>query len=543
MLALIQNVGYMNSYIIYIFVVCLLLSSVLLLIRDFEYKYYVLSLLVYISFLIIYPQLLSPYIIGVDSHFERAMVELTLTKGQWYSDLPENLVNAALSICIFAPIISLVSGLSVDIVLKFILSIYPIISIAIIWLFNKKIFSFTNKEAFISLLFLIGSSQYMQLSIYGRQEVAFFPALLFIYLISIKNHFARFKIVCLLLLIGLVISHYASSLFLITIFITSSLITSLVAKSHGRYNACLEFALISLVLVIFWLLFVVNVTKVSIIVSAHNALLGVIEFNTGNISPGAADSLNPSFVDIFFKINYVINIMTSILISLGILFTIYRTVLNEKVESYVITKYLFFSALLVFFVFSTFLPTVSLFYWPERSYILLLLFCNGFLIIGFRNIVGIVWSHSATIDRNHSLYVGNIIIMLISIIVLSHLVLQIGLPTQLVYGHVDSKYFTDIKNNHYTLAEEVDAVDWLNDYKAENSTVFTSLYGRGILPLTSYGMLKSSNIITFNSIENIPRSSQRNHIYMQKEGFIRYGTDIVKESNIYNSYTAKIFLA
>ena len=174
--------------------------------------------------LLVYPQALSPFIIGIDAHYESVLAQSILNNGYWNSNLEGNIVNAALSIAIFVPAISMISGISIDTILKTILSIYPVISIPFIWMFNKKLFKFSDKEAFLSLLLLIGTASFMLISVLGRQEVGLFIALLLLYFLSLKEDSVSIKITSLFLIIGLVLSHYSTAILFIVLYSFSTII-------------------------------------------------------------------------------------------------------------------------------------------------------------------------------------------------------------------------------------------------------------------------------------------------------------------------------
>ena len=99
---------------------------------------------------------------------------------------------------------------------------------------------------------------------------------------------------------------------------------------------------------------------------------------------------------------------------------------------------------------------------------------------------------------------GHLFIILSSAFVLLHLLLQVGLPSEMIYGNANSNYFGDHNHDiHYVLDEEITTINWLKQYKNENSTLFTDFYGRGRLPLQSYGNFNKSDFIDAQDRESL----------------------------------------
>ncbi|WP_217497643.1 hypothetical protein, partial [Methanosarcina mazei] len=238
----------------------ILLSIVIALIKDLSSWVYITILLAIASWLLLFPQILSPYVVGIDAHFEHIIAEETLRTGHWDPDLSGNIVNAALSITILTPFISIVSGIPLDWVLKIILTIYPLISIPIIWKSNIHILSFSNRESFLSLLLLIGTSSFMLISVYGRQEVGLFSGLVLLYFLHFKKSSVQLSIVLIFLVIGLIFSHYSTAIILIITYAISSLFLYL----FQRDKCSMRLVLFSIVFMVFWLILIVYASMASI---------------------------------------------------------------------------------------------------------------------------------------------------------------------------------------------------------------------------------------------------------------------------------------
>ena len=135
----------MDDFLVTISFFLIIIYSIIMLIGEFKSWVYVIVLAIIAAWLLLYPQILSPYIVGIDSHYERIIAESTLINGYWDPNIRENVVNAALSIAMLVPVVSIVTAISIDRIIKIVMLVYPLISISIIWLLNKKIFHFSNK--------------------------------------------------------------------------------------------------------------------------------------------------------------------------------------------------------------------------------------------------------------------------------------------------------------------------------------------------------------------------------------------------------------
>jgi len=493
------------------------LSILILLIGNFDSKVYISFLMILAVWLLVYPQALSPFIIGIDAHYESVLAQSILNNGYWNSNLEGNIVNAALSIAIFVPAISMISGISIDTILKTILSIYPVISIPFIWMFNKKLFKFSDKEAFLSLLLLIGTASFMLISVLGRQEVGLFIALLLLYFLSLKEDSVSIKITSLFLIIGLVLSHYSTAILFIVLYSFSTIILKISFRNR-QYGLNLE--LLSVTILIFWLIYIVYVSMVGITYTSRHIIDSVLSWSTDRTSIVVQQQMNPSFQDIFSSLNYFINVCIILFLIFGALSYFY----NQFFYKDTTTKQQKYALLAIFSSISillSLLPGVSLAYNSERIYITALFLFNGLILIGFLNFLSLfsnIYKHLSKKEAPKILNSKQFYIFVLFSLCILHLILQIGVLSELFYGHVDSKYFGPIEEDiHYTLKEEVAAINWLNQYKNENSFLFTDFYGRGRLPLQSYGGFNKSDFVDASDIKNIPQKSNVCSLFYQQK--------------------------
>jgi uncharacterized membrane protein len=448
--------------------------------------------------LLIIPQIKSPYVIGIDAHYEINIAQNTIQSGFWDPNFNGNPVNGALSITIFVPILSLFSSLSTSFINKYIFSIFIVLSVPILWKINKKIFGFGNKLNFFSLFLLIGTSSFMLSPVYSRQESALFLISLLIFLIFFKGSFTfSSKFTFILLTLGLIITHYSSSIIFIGLYICSSLLFIIFVKRNTQLYTLI---ILNIFLLLLWNILIVSDLSSHFIFSIVYILNTIKNLAFDQVSNVVTNIYSPKFINIFDILNYFINICIIGLLTFGV---IYYYNYNKTIKNYKI-HYGYFSILLISTIYISLLPGVSLIFNAERFYLIALFFGSGFGIIGFIYLMDkictliyrIIYKHEKIINIKSFTY------YILMIFIISHFLLQIQLPSQLVYGKSNSEYFEDIKLDiHYTLKEEVKCIFWINAYKI-NNIITTDFYGRGYLPLQSYGLINPSYITVVHSIND-----------------------------------------
>ncbi|MCX9085916.1 MAG: DUF2206 domain-containing protein [Candidatus Methanoperedens sp.] len=541
------------DYTVIIFMALTLISSTILFIGKYSARTHVLVLMFIALFLLLFPQILSPYIIGIDAHWERVIAKNTIINGHWNPNLVGNVVNGALSIAILAPAVSLIAGVSMDMVTKIIFSLFAVLHIPIIWKINKKVFHFSNRSSFISVLLVVGTSGYMLGSIHARQEVALFIMLLLTYFIfSEKRKSFSLTLVTILLFIGLTISHYTTAIFFIAILFSSSIIMWMLTKKEK-----FEYMLTVITFLIFWTMFVVYATMIGSTYSVLNILTALLNWAIGSTSIVVQQQLNPSFGNVFSIFNYLINILLIALISLGVVISFYMAFIKKRCIKITQQKYIVFSSLAAGAIFFSLLPGISLVYNPERIFITVLLICSGFMVIGLKSafLLSAIIIRKVSNLRISTIKVNRVAVLFCFVIVLCHLILQVGVPQYTVYNDTGNKYFGDIQEDfHYTFKGEVNGIQWLKDTMDNKTLIFTDFYGRGQIPLQSYGMFARNTIITVKDKNSIHADypilfyqqkstiAKENQLFSEDLGAISQIQRYLDGNNlIYNSGTAKVF--
>lgn len=538
----------------YIFLIAFLpfiILFFLLLCKNFNSKYYVISLLVFTSVLIFYIQIISTTVLGIDSHYELITAKITLDNSLWSNDVVNNYLVSALSISMYTPIISIICNVDINFVLKYVFCIYPVLSILIIWEINYKIFEFTNRENFLSLLLLIGTCAFQSISMYGRMEPAYYCALLVIYcILSIKKS-KPLIFVTILLFFGLIVSHYTTAIIFIVFFVIASLVVWFLSNNVKSF----DFVLISVSMAVMWLLFICHSMLLSINSSLLDITRGISNVEIADTTNVVQEQLNPVFKDIFYLTNYYINITIVLLILIGSIYFLFNVNFLSKTETNLnIKKYSILIFLFAFAIIISILPHVSVVYNAERIYLNALIFCNGIIIISLQGISTTISKYLSYISKNFRLInfqqkLYNFLLFFFLLIVMSHLVLQVGIPQKFIEKYDVSKYLEDPKDDlHYFFENEVYATIWIKKSSEASQTIIVDSFGRGTLILRSYGLIEKTRIWLVNNVDQIRQIHEEYIFYKQKSELSKNNIELQKiihysegNNKIYSSGSPSIY--
>lgn len=168
-----------------------------------------------------YSVLISNHIWGYDIFFEYQFATYVIKNGIWDHTWP-HAYNAMLSVVLYAPIYSKISGMTLTWVLKFIYPfLFSLISIGLYKIFEKHT---GPKIAFLAAFFFIAYNgfSYGWMVQMARQQIAeIFLVLLVWLMIDRKIPQNKRKLLYLLFGVGLIVSHYSVTyLFMFTLFAT-----------------------------------------------------------------------------------------------------------------------------------------------------------------------------------------------------------------------------------------------------------------------------------------------------------------------------------
>ena len=193
--------------------------------------------------LLLHTSLITPYLVGCDVHVEYFIYSEVMENHYWgNSSLEDSNLNPMLSITILPELFSIVLGLDGNMIFKM---VYPLIfsflPVVLYSVYNKISYTKNNVIAFFAVLYVIFIVMYYTEMIgLARQQIAeLFVALTLLVIVSDRALTKR-RILCIVFLFSMVVSHYAlTSLFLILI-LGAFLLFELTARYGSRYISILR---------------------------------------------------------------------------------------------------------------------------------------------------------------------------------------------------------------------------------------------------------------------------------------------------------------
>ena len=226
---------YYGTNIIQIILLLLICLVIMIMIsQKLDEKYYSIAVFSIAISILYYSVLISNHIWGYDIFFEYQFATYVLKHGIWDSAWP-HAYNAMLSVVMFGPIYSKLSGMTLTWVLKFIYPfLFSLISLGLYKIFAKHTGS---KIAFLATFFFIAYNgfSYGWMVQMARQQIAeIFLVLLVWLMIDNKIPLKNKKLLYVLFGIGLIVSHYSVTyLFMFMLFMV---VIGLILLSHGPGN-------------------------------------------------------------------------------------------------------------------------------------------------------------------------------------------------------------------------------------------------------------------------------------------------------------------
>lgn len=197
-------------------------------------EYYHLAIFSIALSILYYSVLISNHIWGYDIFFEYQFATYVIKNGIWDYTWP-HAYNAMLSVVMYAPIYSKLSGMTLTWVLKFIYPfLFSLISIGLYKIFEKHTGS---KIAFLAAFFFIAYNgfSYGWMVQMARQQIAeIFLVLLVWLMIDRKIPQNKRKFLYLLFGIGLIVSHYSVTYLFMFMLLATIITLTLLGSSFGN---------------------------------------------------------------------------------------------------------------------------------------------------------------------------------------------------------------------------------------------------------------------------------------------------------------------
>jgi uncharacterized membrane protein len=238
-------------------------------------KFYPLAIITISFCLLFHVQWISPYLVGYgDDTVEYFIFEAVRSSGHWSPAIPE-LYNSALSVTILPTMVQSILAVDDTTIFK---TLYPLafsLVPAVLYLAYRDVVG--SKRAFVSSLFFMSYTAYfLEVSFIGKQEIAEIILASLILLTfrgrSEPKHSGR-AIAMMVLIAGLIASHYSLSYVYISFLLLSWLAMAALKK---RSVITLSFVALSAVLALGWYIFTAGGSVFFALVQFANSVFGTM---------------------------------------------------------------------------------------------------------------------------------------------------------------------------------------------------------------------------------------------------------------------------
>lgn len=462
--------------------------------------------------LLFHTSLISNYIWGWDMQGEYYLANNVINNAFW-NPYSFNSINSMLSIIIFAPIISIISGINLTWVFKIIYPlIFSLVPVGLFWIFKKQT---SDKIAFLSVFFFMSIfTFYTELNQLGRQEIAEFFFIPFL-IVLFDDSMMPIKIFTLMIIfaLSLVVAHYglAYVFALILAFVYVILFLTNRKQIYNLLNRVkklnfedinpiktkdqkikISFVGLFIIFALSWYIYTAGSYNFISVVLIGNHISGSI---TDLFNPQTAQGLSALTVNISSPLHNVakyLNLLFQLLIGFGVLVFTYKLIFKPADIKFK-REFMFFALVCLLILFTSIaLPFFGSALDETRLYHMTLFFLAPFSILGgieafkiFNIISKKPWKMKQT---ENTLKIMSILIM-ISFLFYTGFIYQVtgDNPTSFSLSNVDYTVY-----DH----EEVSGANWLYTNKYNNN-----IYADGYrIPL-------------FGSITNEQIKSYQNWIY------------------------------
>lgn len=566
---------YHNNILLMFLIVMIALIVILIGFDKFIPKnLYPLAVFVIAISLLFYRSLLSIYISGFDIHAEYYLANLVKIADYWKTT-DYGMLNALLSITMFAPISSEIYGMSLTWIFKIIYPLlYSLVPLGLYRVFEKQT---DDKIAFLSSFFFMSVYQfYTDMPVIPRQLLASLPLVLLILLMIDKN-MDKVNRSFLFIVFGasLVVSHYGLSYIYMFILILvwsirvlgeNSGMQKLINIFHSkisRYNseklACSpissnrESKVITLTFVLFFAVFTLTWYMYS---SSYPAFSTLVQFGNQITSIITSDFLNPKSSEgltimtsqvkpsLLNKVNSIINYLNQVFIIIGVIILLKRSA--WKFNKY----YVIFSMISLFIVFVNIaLPFYAAWVNIQRLYHIALIFLALSCVIGAITVVIMIgrmikasWTKESNIKSLKILSVYFVMFFMFQIgfiwqVTEENYTGSVSLSQETIkkYGNPETKaaFYSAI-----TPEQEVFSAEWLYRNMYSGEKVYATYDDIRVHALTSYGMVPVKDVLALTKSTKIIQKDA--YVYLQYLNVIE-GLNFEEKSKIYSNGGSEIY--
>lgn len=382
-----QNNLFLLLSILLICITCLLIVNL----NVFPQNLYPLALFSISISLLFHNSLISPYIFGWDIQKEYYISNLVINNSYWNSAYFANL-NAMLSLVMVAPIFKIISGMDLVWVFKIVYPLlFSLVPVGIYCFFQKQ--NISPKISFLSVFFFVSLVVfYREMLHLLRQEIAELFLVLILILSAEKNmHEIGKKILLIVFIFSLAVSHYSLNYIFFSSVIVVCLLTHLYFKYiniQSKNNVTFSFVLLYFTLMLSWYMYISSSSAFgSIILIIDNIMNSFItDFMDPNSAQGLALIINNkvSGLHLFAKL---LQLFYQICIFIGLFdVLLFKNKLLKFDSEYIAYSCAFFIILVAALVVPHFASSMN----TARLYHISLIFLSPYCIFGWNKIYSII---------------------------------------------------------------------------------------------------------------------------------------------------------
>lgn len=494
--------------------------------------------------LLFHKSLISSYLTGWDIHIEYYMSNLVVADSYWNSQLPSN-VNAMLSIVMFAPIYSKISGMDLIWIFKIIYPlIFSLVPVGLYRIFQKGI---NDQLAFLSSTFFISYfGFFVEMNQLARQQIAefYFMLLILLFFDEGLNKVGR-SILLIIFTFSIVVSHYGLSYIylasLVLVILTCTSYSRLIIKNHYRTVISSNIVLLTIVFTLVWYMYISNSSSFNIFVQISNHILNSVNtelFNTNSVE-GLQIIAKQEKSQLYLIYKYL-HIICQSFISLGLFFLIFNLKNFKFEKEYVFFCIVYYLILLCCLTLPYFASALN----TSRLYQISLIILSPLCVIGglfslnlFCNILG---QYGVRISKDN-------IVKYFSIFLVIYLFFNTGLIFELFKDQPYSISLNRSLEYPCFTEQEVVGAKWISEVKNNNivyANHYRNLLLRGFNPDEKYGIFSSNLNIQKGSYIYLGKYMLNEIVTLKSSSnsYICHDNIISGENKIYDNMGSQIYI-
>lgn len=461
-----MNISGYNGFLLLLLILIPIYLALILIFRNrIHSATYPISLWMMSMALLFIHGLTSNYIMGIDVHSEFYVFQLTVNNFHWDAYGLFNAYNSCLSITVLPTVYTVLTGISGQYVFKFIFALIGSFVPLVAYLVFKRFLNL-DKAYLASLLILFQNFFMLSLGA-SRQLIAllfFFSAIFILFDTEISGNTK--KILIILAVLSVTLSHYATTYVALTLIIPILLIPFVKKLIYQRKITFKNFDIIIpiFIFIVLWYAFLGQ----SQFVAGSSSVEAISE--SGGVT--GTDARDASVLAIFGiglrNLPNLISVVSNDLIFASIFIGLIAIILglryyNKKMDSGYVLGILISLTLLILFII---VPMVSKLYGAPRIFLQSLIFIAPLFVIGIDKLTKLI-----KIPKMNYL----IIFVLLTLLFSTSTYLQyhfIGIPYSAYYESNGT-----LRNEYFIYDQEVVAGKWLNENYINGEKTYTDAIG------------------------------------------------------------------